>query len=297
MATIYTHIESNNWKTFFLIVLFIFLVVGLGWLFAYWLNEPLILIIAIFIAVFQTFTGFFWSDKIILSLTRAQPLKKEDSPSIYNLVENLCLTAGLPMPKIYILPEKQPNAFATGRDKNHASIALTQGLIEKLNRTELEGVIAHELSHIGNKDILLQSIVVVLVSLIILLSHFFLRISFFRPIGRRGRGESGGIIFFLIFLAGIIAAILAPLAASLLKAAISRKREFLADATAALLTRYPEGLAGALEKISLDPEPMRYAREATFHLYIKNPLPKDKVNWFAKLFATHPPIEERIKRL
>jgi heat shock protein HtpX len=226
-------------------------------------------------------------------MTRAREIKKEDNPELHRLVENLCITAGLPLPRIYIIEEAQPNAFATGRNAKHAVVAVTRGLLEKLERAELEGVIAHELAHIGNKDMFLQTVVVVLVGVIALLSDFFLRISFWG--GGRRRRERGGE---LIMVLGILAAILAPIAATLIKLAISRKREFLADASGALLTRYPEGLARALEKISADPNPLRVANDATAHLYISSPVRgEQKRSWFAKLFMTHPPVEERIKAL
>ena len=294
MATIYTHIAENNRKTVFLMTFFLVFTIAFGWLISWWFREPLILYIVIIIALIQSFISFWWSDKTILYFSQAKPIRKKDNPELYNIVENLCITAGLPMPKIYIIHQNQPNAFATGRDKNHASIAITTGLLKKLEKPELEGVIAHELSHIGNRDILLQSVVVVLVSVIALLSQFFLRLSFFTP--ARSDRDSGGNLFFLIF--GIAAIILAPLAATLLHLAISRKREFLADASAALLTRYPEGLARALEKISADPSPLPVANPSTAHLYIVNPLHgKSTNNWISNLFSTHPPIKERIRRL
>ena len=227
-------------------------------------------------------------------MTRAQLIKKEDNPELYRIVENLCITAGLPLPKIYIINENQPNAFATGRDKNHAVVAVTRGLLEKLERVELEGVLAHELSHIGNRDILLATVIVILVGVIAFLSHWFLRISFWGGRSRNSRGSGGGLLLFL----GLIAAILAPIAATLIRLAISRKREFLADASSALLTRYPEGLARALEKISSDPNPLRVAGNSTSHLFIVNPFRgEQKANWFFKLFMTHPPVEERIQAL
>jgi len=202
----------------------------------------------------------------------------------------------LPLPKIFILPEAQPNAFATGRNKNHAVIAVTQGLLNKLERVELEGVIAHELSHIGNKDMLLQTVVVILAGIVAMVSNFFLRINFLggRGGGRRDRDGAG----VLILILGLVAAILAPLAASLIRLAISRKREFLADASGALLTRYPEGLALALEKISSDSTPMRAASNSTAHLFISSPFKgRQTESWFTKLFMTHPPVEERIQAL
>ena len=228
-------------------------------------------------------------------MAHAKPIEKSDNPELYRIVENLAITAGLPLPKIYIIYERQLNAFATGRDKNHAVVAVTQGLLEKLERSELEGVIAHELSHIGNKDMLLSTVIVIFAGIVALLSDFFLRISF----GGGGRRDSdNNKAGALLMVLGFAAAILAPLAASLIRLAISRKREFLADADGALLTRYPEGLASALEKIATDVTPMRSAHAATAHLYIDSPFnEKQSHNWFVKIFQTHPPVEERIKAL
>ncbi len=225
-------------------------------------------------------------------MTGAKEIQKKDSPEFYRIVENLAITAGLPTPKVYIINEAQPNAFATGRDEKHAVIAVTTGLLEKLEKIELEGVIAHELSHIGNKDMLLGTVIVILVGIVALLSRMFLRISFFST-GRRKRdkGSSAGIIMIL----GLIGAILAPIVAILIQLAVSRKREYLADATGALLTRYPEGLARALEKISQDRTPLRTADTSTAHLYISSPF-KEK-NWLTGLFSTHPPVEKRLKAL
>lgn len=294
MANLYSQVKANVQKTWLLLTTFFLMIIFFGWLFSYLFNDSSFLIIAVAIAVFQSFLSYWYSDKIVLMTVNAKPIKKEDNPELYRLVENLCLTAGLPMPKIYITNESQPNAFATGRDKEHAVIVVTQGLLNKLERVELEGVISHELSHIGNKDILLQTMVVVLAGVISLVSNFFLRISYWGRIGDSGEDNGRAILF--IF--GIIAAILAPLAATLIQLAISRKREFLADASGALLTRYPEGLARALEKISQDPTPLKTASNTTAHLYIENPFRgKSKTSWFNKIFSTHPPVEERIKAL
>ncbi|HDJ30614.1 MAG TPA: zinc metalloprotease HtpX [bacterium] len=272
---------------------FVVFIIALGWLFSYVLGNSIILVIAIIFAFIMNIGSYWYSDKVVLAMTHAKPIKKEDNPELYRIVENLCITAGLPLPKIYILEEWQPNAFATGRDANHAAIAVTRGLLEKLDRTELEGVIAHELSHIKNKDILLQTVVVVLAGIVAWVSHWFLRISFWG--GRRQERGKGGAIILLI---GIIAAILAPLAATLIRLAISRKREFLADASGALLTRYPEGLARALEKIAADTERMKVANNSIAHLFIASPFRgKEAKSWFINLFRTHPPIEERIKAL
>jgi len=246
------------------------------------------------LAFLQSFFSYWYSDKIVLGITHAQPIEKKDNPELYRIVENLCITAGLPLPKIYIINEAQPNAFATGRDEKHAVVAVTRGLLEKLEKPELEGVIAHELSHIRNKDMLLQTVVVVLVGAVAILSNIFLRVSFWGGVRRDSRDSGGGILLVL----GILAAVLAPLAASLIKLAISRKREFLADASGALLTRYPEGLARALEKISQDKSPMRIANTSVAHLFISSPFKgKQSRNWFTKLFMTHPPVEERIRAL
>ena len=294
MATLYTQAESNIRKTWLLMTAFLLFIIFFGWLFSYLLENQIFLIIAFIFALFQSFFSYWYSDKIVLAISRAKPIEKKDNPELYRLVENLCITAGLPLPKIYIIDEAQPNAFATGRDANHAVLALTRGLLEKLERSELEGVIAHELSHIGNKDMLLQTIVVILVGAVAMLSNFFLRISFWGR-GERRERDSGGAIL-MIF--GILAAILAPIAATLIQLAISRKREFLADASGALLTRYPEGLARALEKISTDPNPLKVANNATSHLYIASPFRgKEKTSWLYRLFMTHPPVEERIAAL
>lgn len=229
-------------------------------------------------------------------MSRAKEIKKEDNPELYRTVENLCITAGLPLPRIYIIDEAQPNAFATGRDAKHAVVAVTKGLLEKLDRVELEGVLAHELAHIGNRDILLGTIVVVLVGVVVIITDFFFRIAFWGRIGGRGRNE--GQARLILILLALALAILAPLFANLMKLAISRKREFLADASAALLTRYPEGLARALEKISQDSGSLKAANNATAHLYIISPFRgKEKKSWLHRLFMTHPPVEERIRAL
>jgi heat shock protein HtpX len=297
--TLYTNIASNVRKTWLLMSLFFVFIIAIGWLFSYLYNSPDILIFAVVLSVISSFTSYWFSDKIVLGLSHAQEIKKQDAPELYRLVENLSITAGLPLPKIYIIDEVAPNAFATGRDKNHAVIAVTKGLLTKLEKVELEGVIAHELSHIGNKDMLLQTVIVILAGTIAMISNIFLRMNFFRDgFGRRSNNrdsDAGGIILIVFTL---IALILAPIAATLIRLAISRKREFLADASGAMLTRYPEGLAKALEKISADPNPVRVASNATAHLFIANPLKeKEGANWLNKLFMTHPPIQERVKKL
>lgn len=294
MATLYTQADSNIRKTWILIILFLILIITLSWFFSYLLDEQTILLIGVFFSIVISFSSYWFSDKLILSMARAKLIEKKDNPELYRIVENLCITAGLPLPKIYILNEAQPNAFATGRDSQHAVIAVTKGLLEKLDRNELEGVIAHELAHIGNKDMLLGSVIVILAGIVALISRQFLRISSWERRGGDDRKSRSG----FLFIFGILAAILAPIVATLIRLAISRKREFLADATGALLTRYPEGLASALEKISNDSSVLRVADTSTSHLYISNPFKgKESQSWFTKLFMTHPPTEERIKVL
>ena len=266
----------------------------IGWVFSYAMDSPGILFIAIIFSIVMSLGSYWWSDKIVLFMNKAHEINPEQDKEIYRLVENLCLTAGLPVPKIYIIETESMNAFATGRNPDHAVIALTTGLINKLEKTELEGVIAHELSHIGNRDILLGTVVVVLVGFVTVLADIFLRWSFF---GRGRRDNSGGQLGLVITIAAIVLSILAPIAATMIKLAISRKREFLADADGALLTRYPEGLARALEKISGDPHPLPTVNKTTAHLFIDDPLKKKKVGLFTKLFKTHPPVEERLKAL
>ncbi len=291
--TIYTHAEANVRKTWFLVFLFLILIIGLGWFASYYFNNPTILVFAVIFSLVINVSSFWYSDKVVLAITHARPVRREDNPELYRIVENLCITAGLPLPKIYLTPEFQPNAFATGRDKDHAVLAVTQGLLDKMDKTELEGVVAHELSHIGNKDMLVMTIVVVLVGLVSILSDFFLRSMWWGGMKRRDSNESGntGAILSLI---GIALMILSPFIALLIQTAVSRKREFLADASGALLTRYPEGLARALEKISQDKTPIKTASTATAHLYIANPF---RGKSFSTLFLTHPPIEQRIKAL
>ncbi|MBI2054228.1 MAG: M48 family metallopeptidase [Candidatus Staskawiczbacteria bacterium] len=274
---------------------FVFLIL-IGWLFSYLLDDQAILFIAVIFSIFMSFGSYWYSDKIVLAMTRAMPLEYAKNPELYRLVENLCITAGLTLPKIYIIQENQPNAFATGRDQKLAVVAITQGLLNKLNKTELEGVIAHELSHIGNKDMLLATVVAILAGVIAIASDMFLRVSFWG--GGRRRDSDDNKAGALLAVLGIFAAILAPIAATLIQLAISRKREFLADADGALLTRYPEGLASALEKISADSTPMKITNNATSSLYISSPFKgRQTTNWFIKLFMTHPPVEDRIRAL
>ena len=257
---------------------------------SYYFENQSILFIAVFFSIFMSFISYWYSDKIVLAISRARPLAHDENPELYHIVENLCIGAGLPMPRIYVINDPAPNAFATGRNPKNAVIAVTEGLLQITGRSELEGVIAHELSHIGNRDILLQTIVVVLVGAITMIADIFIRGRFF---GKK-RGDSEGQAQGIFMLIGLIFLILSPLFAKLIQLAISRKREYLADADGALLTRYPEGLASALEKISQSPYSLRFANKATAHLYIANPF---KAKGLTNLFSTHPPVAERIKRL
>jgi heat shock protein HtpX len=296
MATLYTKQSYNIRKTWFLMGLFFIIIIAIGYGFSYVYGNPSILYFAVFFSIFMNVLSYWFSDKIVLSMSKARLVTREESRELYNVVENLAITAGLPLPKIYIIEDKAPNAFATGRNKNHAVIAVTTGLLEMLDRSELEGVIAHELSHIGNRDILLSTVVVVLVGFVSLLSDMFIRSQIF-GFGGRDREEGGGRSFLMIV--GILLAILSPIIATLIHLAISRKREFLADASGALLTRYPEGLASALEKIGKYSGQLKSAHQATAHLFIANPFGAKKSigGGIKKLFMTHPPIEDRIKSL
>jgi len=296
MASLYTHKDSNIRKTWALFTVFLIVVIGIGYIFSYVYDDVSILYIAVIFSVFMSFTSYWFSDRIVLSMTRAIPVEMSNHPELYRLVENLSITAGLPMPRIYLVPEAQANAFATGRDPEHAVIAVTQGLLEKLDKSELEGVLAHELSHIGNRDMLVGTMAVVLVGFISILSDIFLRSMFWRG-GRRSSSREGnaGVILFII---GLVLAILAPISAKLIQLAISRKREFLADASGALLTRYPDGLVRALEKIRDDRTPMKVATNTTAHLWLDDPFNEERgTSWLHKLFMTHPPIDDRIKAL
>lgn len=257
---------------------------------------PYALIIAVVIAIALTFGSYYSSDKIVLAISRAKPVKKEDYPYLYNVVEGLAIAAGLPKPRCYVIDDTAPNAFASGRNPDNSVIVVTEGLLEKLNRAELEGVIAHEMAHIKNYDVLVQTLAVVMVGVVALLSDWLLRSFFWGGGRRRGRGKSGGNAAAIFMVVGLILAVLSPLVASLLQLAISRKREFLADANGAFLTRYPPGLASALKKLAADREPLEVANKATAHLYIVNPL-KDLKGKTNKLFSTHPPVEERIAAL
>lgn len=294
---LYDQADSNIRKTWLYLFFFLVLIIAIGWVISYYFQSPVILYVAVLISILLNFFAYWSSDKIILAMSKARFVERKENPELYRIVENLCITAGLPLPRIFVIDSAQPNAFATGRNAERAVVAVTKGLLEKLERTELEGVIAHELSHIGNKDMLLQTVVVVLVGFIVILTDFFFRISFWGGMGRRNSRE-GGQIGLVMMVVALVLAVLAPIFAQMIKMAISRKREFLADASGALLTRYPEGLARALEKISSDPNSLRGATDATSHLYIASPFRgKEQKAWLHKLFMTHPPLEDRVKAL
>lgn len=294
MATLYTEQDKNVRKTWLLMALFLVIIIGAGYFISYIYQSPVILYFAIILSLVMNFVGYWNSDKIVMTLSGAKPLAEADDPELYKIVENLSITSGLPIPKLYLISDPAPNAFATGRDKNHAAIAVTSGLRQILDKSELEGVIAHELSHIGNRDTLLSTIVVVLVGLIAIMANIFTRSMWFGG-GKNNKegGQAGGILAII----GIIFIILSPIVATLIQLAISRKREFLADADGALLTRYPDALASALRKISAYNVPMIKANNATAHLFISNPFGLGATKGMAKLFMTHPPIRERIQAL
>ncbi|MCK5212134.1 M48 family metallopeptidase [Candidatus Parcubacteria bacterium] len=300
MSTLYTHSDSNKRKTIFLLFGFIIFIIIIGFVFSQAMGSTGILYFAVGFSIISAFISYWYSDKIVLAMSDAKRVNFDDNRKLYRIVENLCITAGLPTPKIYIINDTAPNAFATGRDPEHAVVAVTKGLLQKLDRSELEGVIAHELSHIGNRDILIATIVTVLVGVVVLLADWFRRWTFWGG-GRRRSSKNSGNLQLIIFIVAIILSILAPLFAYLMQFAISRKREFLADADGALLTRYPDGLARALEKISADSEKLEVANRATAHLYISSPFKTDrpgaKIGFFKKAFLTHPPVNERIAAL
>lgn len=291
---LYTNVRRNISKTYLLLFVFVLFFGIFGYLISYYFKNNAFLYIALIYAIVSSFAGYWFSDRIILSMSNAKLVKHDDNQELYHLVENLCIASGLPMPKIYIINDESPNAFATGRNPKNAVICVTSGLLKLLNRAELEGVIAHELSHIKNYDILIASLVVVLASAITLISNMILRSSGWSNKSRSEDRNGYAALISLIALVGF--AILSPIVATLIQLAISRKREFLADSSGALLTRYPEGLISALEKISNYPKPMTKVNNYTRNLYISDPA-KQKVTWFNKMFLTHPPIAERVNAL
>ncbi len=297
-ATIYTQIDSNRHKTWLIMFLFSVFVTGVVLVFAYALGYRGTGALGyagfgLIVTGVINFFSYYYSDRMVMALSRAKQIEKKDNPELYNLVENLAIGSGLPMPKVYIVDDPSPNAFATGRNPQHASIAVHTGLLQIMNKQELEGVLAHELSHVGNYDTRLMTVVVMLVGTLALLADMFLRTLWWGGGDRDDDNRGGGIL--MIF--GIVLAIVAPISAQLIQLAVSRRREYLADASGALLTRFPDGLADALEKIGSYNGASKTATTATAHLYIANPFGKKAGSWFLRLFSTHPPIEDRIKRL
>jgi len=272
---------------------FLVVVIAVGYGIAWYMGNPFILYVAVVFALFMNVTSYWYSDKLVVGMTGAKPVKREENRELWDLLENLSITAGLPMPKLYIVDDQSPNAFATGRNPEHAVVAVTTGLLNILDRTELEGVLAHELSHVGNRDMLVSTVAVVLAGFVAIIADIFMR-----SLMWSGNNNDNKSPVFLIL--GIVGIVLAPVAAQLLHLAISRKREYLADASGALLTRYPEGLASALQKISANGVPMRRANNATAHLFIADPFGREKRTLGQKisnLFQTHPPVESRVKAL
>ncbi len=293
MASLYTQQGRNVFRTWVLMSVFFLLVMAVGWFVSYYYNSPQILYVAVTFAIVMNITAYWFSDKIAIASARAHPADEHEYLELHRIVENLAITAGLPKPRVYIINDPAPNAFASGRNPKNAVVAVTTGLLAMLDRSELEGVIAHELSHVGNRDILVMTVAVVLVGVLSVLADMFLRMSFFG--GDRDRDSRGNA---LIAIIGFVAIILAPIAAQLIQLAVSRRREFLADASGALLTRYPDALASALAKISSYDAPMQHASTATAHLFISNPFGSHpRGQWIAKMFSTHPPVAERISAL
>ena len=297
----YEQIARNKRRTWLLIVGALVLLGALGfflgWLFATGVAG---LVIALVIAIALSVGSYRYGDRVVLASARAREVTPQEEPRLHNVVEGLCLAAGIPRPRVYVVPEHAPNAFATGRDPEHSSIAVTQGLLDMMNRVELEGVVAHELSHVRDRDILVGTVVATLVGTVVLISEFFLRWFWWGGIGgRRGNDRGGGGLEIIFFAIGVVLLVLAPIIAQIIKFAVSRRREYLADAEGAMLTRYPPGLASALRKIAADTTPMRAANNATAHLWLSQPsrTPGESNHWFENLFSTHPPIQERIRRL
>jgi heat shock protein HtpX len=299
---VYEQIASNRWKTALLVVLAIAFAAAVGWAVVYVLGaQPIWLPIAVVIAAVSAVASYYAGDRLVLASTRAREVSPEEAPRLHNIVEGLAIAAGVPKPRVYIVPEQAPNAFATGRDPEHSSIAVTQGLLDMMDRVELEGVIGHEMSHVLDRDILLGTVVAILVGGVVLLSEFAMRAWFWGGLGgrRRSNDSGGGIIELALFVVGLILIFLAPLAAQLIKLSVSRNREYLADSEGAMLTRYPPGLISALKKIETAPHAMNSANNATAHLWFEQPsrVPGKDKGGLERLFSTHPPIEERIRRL
>ncbi len=295
MATLYSEADKNIQRTWVLMISFLIVVIGLGWAFSYLFENQAILYAAVAFSLVMNVGSFWYSDKLALGTSGAKPADEAHFQELHRIVENLSITAGQPKPRVFIINDPAPNAFATGRDPAHGAVAVTTGLLSMMSRAELEGVLAHELSHIKNRDTLVMTVVVVLLGFVTLVSDFFLR-SMMYGNNNGGEGRDGRLQLLFVAL-GVALAIFAPLIAQLIQFAISRKREFLADASGALLTRYPEGLASALKKIGSYAAPMRNANHATAHLFIGSPFGAKALSGFNKLFATHPPVEDRIAAL
>lgn len=297
----YEQIARNKWRSVLLVFLVLLLAVALGFVFGQLFRAgPIGIVIALVIAGVMSWSSYRYGDRLVLRVSRARPAPKEEYARYHNIVEGLCIGAGIPKPSLYVIPEKAPNAFATGRDPEHASVAVTEGLLETMNRVELEGVLAHELAHVRNRDILVGTLVATLVGVVALLADWMLRAFFWGGYrGRRDGGRDGGGLGGIIAIAGLVLAVLAPLFAQLIRLAVSRRREFLADADGALISRYPPGLASALRKIQASTEPLRAANNATAHLWFSQPSRTAGSGWtrWERLFSTHPPVEERIKAL
>lgn len=297
----YEQIASNKRRSILLVLGALVLLGAVGYAIGYiYSSGPVGLVIALVIAGFMTIGSYRYGDKVVLASARAREVSAEQEPRLHNVVEGLAIAAGTPKPRVYVVPEQAPNAFATGRDPDHSSIAVTQGLLDAMNRVELEGVIGHEMSHVVDRDILLGTIVATLVGAVVLISEFFMRSWFWGGLGgRRGDDRGGGAAGAVLLAVGFVLLILAPIFGQLIRFAVSRQREYLADAQGALLTRYPPGLASALKKIAGSPTAMRSANNATAHLWLNQPsrVEGDKMGALEKLFNTHPPIADRIKRL
>jgi heat shock protein HtpX len=291
---LYDYQSANVRRTWLLFVVFFVVVVGIGYVFSQAYGDPNFIYFALIFSVVYSLISYYSSAKIALSLARAKPVSKQDNPMLYNIVENLCIADGLTMPALYVTPELQINAFATGRDPQHAAVAVTQGALNRLDKSELQGVLAHELSHVKNRDILVSTVAAILAGIISLVADIFLRSFMFG--GMRGGGGRNNEAQEMFFIFAIVLSILAPIGTMLIQLAISRRREALADASGVLLTRYPEGLISALQKIEADNTPMASAKDSTAHMWITNPF-KGKASWWHNLFATHPPIEQRIAAL
>lgn len=292
-TTLYTQRSRNVWRTAVLMSVFLAVVAAIGYFVAYYYQNPFYLYIAVIFAIGMNVYSYWFSDRQVLRMTGARPATRQEFFDFYTITENLAITAGLPMPKLYVIDDPAPNAFATGRNEKHAVVAATTGLLAMLSRPELEGVIAHELSHIKNRDMLVMTVAVVLAGFVAIIADMFTHIAFWGGGNRDSDNKAAGILM----IVGIVAVILAPIAAQLIQLAISRRREYLADASGALLTRYPEGLASALQKISGYGKPMRRTSHATAHLFIGNPFGGKAGNWMNNLFATHPPTEKRVSAL